>query len=281
MRQVPAEQVTETVERLFIEANYHLPPDMVSVLEKGEREEQNPVAKSVFRTILDNRRVASEGKLPLCQDCGMAVVFLDMGQETAVTGGNLENAVNEGVRRAYDKGYLRKSIVGEPLFERKNTGDNTPAILHVRVVPGERVAITVAPKGAGSENMSALAMLSPAAGPEGVERFVIETVRKAGPNPCPPIVVGVGVGSDFEGVAELAKRALLRPAESSSSHPRYAALEAELLRKINDLGIGAAGYGGTVTALGVNIEWAPTHIACMPVAVNLCCHANRHCSAEI
>jgi fumarate hydratase subunit alpha len=269
------------VERLFIEANYHLPPDMVSVLEKGEREEQNPVAKSVFRTILDNRRVASEGKFPLCQDCGMAVVFLDMGQETAVTGGNLENAVNEGVRRAYDKGYLRKSIVGEPLFERKNTGDNTPAILHVRVVPGERVAITVAPKGAGSENMSALAMLSPAAGPEGVERFVIETVRKAGPNPCPPIVVGVGVGSDFEGVAELAKRALLRPAESSSSHPRYAALEAELLRKINDLGIGAAGYGGTVTALGVNIEWAPTHIACMPVAVNLCCHANRHCSAEI
>jgi fumarate hydratase subunit alpha len=187
------------VERLFIEANYHLPPDMVSVLEKGEREEQNPVAKSVFRTILDNRRVASEGKFPLCQDCGMAVVFLDMGQETAVTGGNLENAVNEGVRRAYDKGYLRKSIVEEPLFERKNTGDNTPAILHVRVVPGERVAITVAPKGAGSENMSALAMLSPAAGPEGVERFVIETVRKAGPNPCPPIVVGVGVGSDFEG----------------------------------------------------------------------------------
>lgn len=281
MREVPVSKITETVERLFIEANYHLPPDMVSVLETGEQEEQNPVARSVLRTILENRLVASEGRFPLCQDCGMAVVFLDMGQEAAVTGGNLEDAVNEGVRRAYEQGYLRKSIVGEPLFERKNTGDNTPAILHVRVVQGDSLKITAAPKGAGSENMSTLAMLSPAAGPEGVERFVLETVRKAGPNPCPPVMVGIGVGSDFEGVAELAKRALLRPAGSSSSHPKYAALEADLLWKINELGIGAAGYGGTVTALGVNIEWAPTHIACMPVAVNLCCHANRHCSAEI
>ncbi len=281
MREVPALKITETVERLFIEANYHLPPDMVSVLERGMQEERNPVARSVFRTILENRLVASEGRFPLCQDCGMAVVFIDMGQEAAVTGGNLEDAVNEGVGRAYNKGYLRKSLVGEPLFERKNTGDNTPAIIHVRLVPGDRVTITAAPKGAGSENMSALAMLSPAAGPEGVEQFVLDTVRKAGPNPCPPIVVGVGVGSDFEGVAELAKRALLRPVGSASSHAGYAALEEKLLRKINGLGIGAAGYGGTVTALGVNVEWAPTHIACMPVAVNLCCHANRHCSAEI
>ena len=281
MREIPVETIADTVERLFWEANYFLPADMISILERGEREEENPVAQSIFRTILDNSRVASEGEYPLCQDCGMAVVFMDLGQEAVLTGGDLEEAVNEGVRRAYTKGYLRKSLVSDPLFERKNTGDNTPAILHVRIVPGDKVLITAAPKGAGSENMSAVAMLPPAAGAEGVVRFVLETVEKAGPNPCPPIVVGIGVGSDFEGVAELAKRALLRPFNERAAQEGYSELEARLLKEINDLGIGAAGYGGAVTALGVNIEWAPTHIACLPVAVNICCHANRHCSALI
>lgn len=281
MREISVETIAETVERLFWEANYFLPRDMVSILERGERQEKNPVAQSVLRTILHNSRVASEGEYPLCQDCGVAVVFADVGQEAFITGGQLEEAVNDGVRRAYINGYLRKSVVSDPLFDRKNTDDNTPAILHVRLVPGDNIKLTAAPKGAGSENMSALVMLPPAAGAEGVVRFVLDTVEKAGPNPCPPIVVGVGVGSDFEGVAELAKRALLRPFDERAPLREYAELEDRLLSEINGLGIGAAGYGGTVTALGVNIEWAPTHIACLPVAVNICCHANRHCSALI
>lgn len=281
MREIPSEMISKTVERLFLEANYILPPDMTSLLRAGEEKEQNPAARSVLASILENAALAAGGRYPLCQDCGTAVIFIDAGQEAAITGEGLEDAVNEGVRRAYEKGYLRKSIVGEPLFERKNTGDNTPALLRVRIVPGDRITITAAPKGAGSENMSALAMLSPADGPGGVEEFVVGAVSRAGPNPCPPIMVGVGIGSNFEGVAELAKRALLRPRGSKNPHPAYSEMEDRLLRRINGLGIGAAGYGGTVTALGVKIEWAPTHIASLPVAVNICCHANRHSTAVI
>ncbi|HCL79377.1 MAG TPA: fumarate hydratase, partial [Synergistaceae bacterium] len=205
----------------------------------------------------------------------------DIGQDVRLAGGDLTSAVDEGVRRAYKEGYLRNSVVSDPVFERRNTGDNTPAVLHVRIVPGERVHITAAPKGFGSENMSAVAMLSPASGREGVIDFVVETVRLAGPNACPPVVVGVGVGSDFEGVAALAKRALLRPLGEPNLDERYADLEREILRRINALGIGAAGYGGTVTALSVHAEWAPTHIAGLPVAANICCHANRHVSATV
>lgn len=281
MREISSEKIAQTVERLFWEANYILPPDMTALIRSGEEKEQSPTARAVLGTILENAALAAEGEYPLCQDCGMAVLFMDVGQEVLIMGDGLEEAANEGVRRAYEKGFLRKSIVGEPLFERKNTGDNTPALLRVRIVPGDKIKITAAPKGAGSENMSALTMLSPADGTEGVERFVVETVRRAGPNPCPPIVVGVGIGSNFEGVAELAKRALLRTADSKNCHPLYSELEDRLLCRINGLGTGAAGYGGTVTALGVKIEWAPTHIASLPVAVNICCHANRHSSAVI
>ncbi|NLA90485.1 MAG: fumarate hydratase [Synergistaceae bacterium] len=281
MREVSSEKIAQTVERLFLEASYVLPPDVASQIGSAIEKEQNPVARSVLKSIIENAELAAEGTYPLCQDCGMAVVFADVGQEAAISGQSLEEAVNEGVRRAYEKGYLRKSIVEDPLFERKNTGDNTPALLRVRVIPGDKFNITAAPKGAGSENMSALAMLSPADGVEGVERFVLDTIKKAGPNPCPPIVVGVGLGSNFEGAAELAKRALLRGADEKNGHPMYSELEERLLEKINRLGIGAAGYGGTITALGVKVEWAPTHIASLPVAVNICCYANRHCSAEI
>lgn len=281
MREISSEKIAQTVERLFLEASYVLPPDVMSQIGSAKEKEQNPVARSVLKSIIENAELAAEGIYPLCQDCGMAVVFADVGQEAAISGQSLEEAVNEGVRRAYEKGYLRKSIVEDPLFERKNTGDNTPALLRVRIVPGNKIKITAAPKGAGSENMSALAMLSPADGVEGVERFVLDTIKKAGPNPCPPIVVGVGIGSNFEGAAELAKRALLRGADEKNGHPLYSELEERLLEKINRLGIGAAGYGGTITALGVKVEWAPTHIASLPVAVNICCHANRHCSAEI
>lgn len=281
MREVSVEKIIEAVESLFIEAAYQLPGDMSRVLRSAALSEEGELAASVLRTIEENAIVASEGVYPLCQDCGMAIVFIDLGQDVRLIGGDLTEAVNEGVRQAYTKGFLRNSIVDDPLFERKNTGDNTPAKIHLRIVPGGEIHITAAPKGFGSENMSVVAMLSPAAGAQGVVDCVVGAVKKAGPNPCPPIVVGVGIGSDFEGVAELAKRALLRSVEERNPHPAYAALEERLLSEINALGIGAAGYGGTVTALGVNIEKAPTHIAGLPVAVNICCHANRHATGEV
>ncbi len=281
MRELSVTLIRDEVERLFLQAAYHLPPDMKEGLLRASRDEVSDLARSVLSTMVENSTAAAEGQFPLCQDCGMAVVFLDVGQDVHLVGGDLEAAVQEGVRRAYGRGYLRKSVVSDPIFDRRNTGDNTPAVLHVRIVPGGKVTVTAAPKGFGSENMSTVAMLPPTAGAEGVEKFVVETVRRAGPNPCPPVVVGVGVGSDFEGVTELAKRALLRPLDSKNNDGRYAALEERLLCRINDLGIGAAGYGGSVTALAVHVEWAPTHIAGLPAAVNICCHANRHGTGSV
>ena len=281
MRDISVDMIIATVARLFTDAAYRLPDDVLRALRAASDLETEAQAASVLKTIEKNALVASEGGYPLCQDCGMAVVFLDVGQDVRFVGGDLFEAVNEGVRRAYRDGYLRCSIVEDPLYERINTGDNTPAKLHIRIVPGREVKITVTPKGFGSENMSALAMLPPAAGERGVIEFVVETVGRAGPNPCPPVVVGVGIGSDFEGVAELAKRALLRPIGEHNPLPSYAALEEKLLEEINSLGIGAAGYGGRITALGISVEQAPTHIASLPVAVNICCHSNRHAATVI
>ncbi|MDI9370588.1 MAG: fumarate hydratase [Synergistaceae bacterium] len=281
MREIPVRRITDTVAKLIEEAAYRLPGDMLASLRAASDAEEEGPASAVLDTILENARVASEGVYPLCQDCGMTIVFIDVGQDVRLVGGDLADSVDEGVRRAYRDAYLRCSIVDDPLYDRKNTGDNTPAKIHCRIVPGTHVRVAVSLKGFGSENMSALAMLPPAAGEQGVIDFVVDTVRRAGPNPCPPVVLGIGIGSDFEGVAELAKRALLRPVGESNPAPRYAALEERLLAEVNSLGIGAAGYGGTITALGVNVEQAPTHIAGLPVAVNICCHSNRHASGVL
>ena len=276
LREIAAERVSDVIRDAFLEANTILPDDMHDLIRRSAAAESSALGRSVLSEILENIDLAARERTPICQDCGMAVVFMDIGQDVHIGGGSLESAVDEGVRRAYRDGYLRASVVSDPLFDRKNTKDNTPAVLHVRIVPGDLVRVAVAPKGFGSENMSALAMLTPAAGRDGVVRFVTETIAKAGPNPCPPIVAGIGIGGDFEGVALLAKRALLRPAGVPNPDPRYAALEADILKAANDLGIGPAGYGGSVTALSVSVEFAPTHIAGLPVAVNICCHANRH-----
>ncbi|MCF7936436.1 MAG: fumarate hydratase [Synergistales bacterium] len=275
MRLLPAEVVGNTVAELVLEASVAVGADVRSALEGAVEREESPMGRGVLEDILANLDIAREDRVAVCQDCGTAVVFVELGQEVLLTGGSLEEAVDEGVRQAYRDGYLRKSIVADPLYDRVNTGDNTPAVVHLRSVPGERVRIAVAPKGMGSENMSALRMMKAADGEEGVLAFVTETVRTAGPNPCPPVVVGVGIGSDFEGVALLAKRALLRPLGSRNPDGRYADLEGKILERVNRLGIGPGGYGGRVTALGVQVEHAPTHIAGMPVAVNICCHADR------
>ena len=274
MREISAQAVTEAVCRLCISANRNLPEDLKSCIQKCSAAEDWPIAKEILERITENFEIAADTKVPICQDTGMACVFLKIGQEIHITG-NLEEAVNEGVCRGYREGYLRKSVVADPL-NRVNTGDNTPAVIHYEIVPGDKLEITVAPKGFGSENMSALKMLKPSDGVEGVVDFVVKTVREAGPNPCPPIVVGVGIGGTFEKAAQLAKKALLRKVDSSNTDSYYAALEQELLEKINALGIGPQGFGGTTTALGVNIETYPTHIAGLPVAVNIGCHVTRH-----
>ncbi|GAB4252577.1 fumarate hydratase [Deferrisoma sp.] len=280
MRDVPVQAITETVRRLCVEANTRLGDDVVRAFERFRDTEESPTGRDVLEQLLENARIARDEGLPLCQDTGFAVVFVDLGQDVHLVGGDLYEAVNEGVRRGYEEGYLRKSIVADPL-RRKNTGDNTPAVVHVRVVPGDRVRITFAPKGGGSENMSGIAMLKPADGVEGVKRFVVERVREAGPNPCPPTIVGVGIGGTFEVAALLAKRALLRPGGEPNPDPFYADLERELLGRINALGIGPAGLGGTTTSLAVHIEAHPCHIASLPVAVNIQCHSARHKEAEI
>ncbi|GKI13892.1 fumarate hydratase [Oscillospiraceae bacterium] len=279
MREIKAEAVTEAVAALCVRANHHLPPDVQAALEKAQKTEPWPLARETLGLLRRNLDLALEQDLPICQDTGMACVFVELGQEVHIAG-DFEAAVNEGVRRGYDQGYLRKSIVADPL-RRANTGDNTPAALTLRLVPGSGLRITVSPKGFGSENMSRLAMLKPSDGAEGVERFVLETARLAGPNPCPPMVLGVGIGGSFDKVACLAKKALLRPLDQPNPDPYYAEMEARLLAGVNALGTGPQGFGGAATALGLAIETAPTHVAGLPVAVNVSCHATRRATAEL
>ena len=273
MRTIPAAEITEAVARLCIRANTVLPGDVAAALEACRASEPWPLAGETLALLQDNLAQAKERDLPICQDTGMACVFVELGQEVHIDG-NFEEAVHQGVRQGYGEGYLRKSMVADPL-QRVNTGDNTPASITVRIVPGDKCAVTVAPKGFGSENMSRLAMLKPADGVEGVKKFVVETVRLAGPNPCPPMVLGVGIGGSFDKVAALAKHALLRPLDRPNPDPYYAQLEGELLEEINSLGIGPQGFGGRTTCLGLSIETAPTHVAGLPVAVNVSCHVTR------
>ena len=274
MRELSAQLITETVRRLCMEANCHLPQDMRNCISSSLKLEDWPGAREILERIVENYEIADEENLPICQDTGVACVFLKIGQEVHIDG-DVNEAVNEGVRQGYRDGYLRKSVVRDPL-DRVNTGDNTPAFIYYELVPGDRVEITVAPKGFGSENMSRIKMLRPSDGVQGVVDFVVQAVEEAGPNPCPPIVVGVGIGGTFDKAALLAKKALLRPVDVANENPFYARLEQELLEKINALGIGPQGLGGRTTALAVNIETLPTHIAGLPVAVNINCHVTRH-----
>ena len=279
MREIQAELLTNTVAQMCIRANYDLPRDVLRQLQSAQAAEPWPAAQEILRQILENAELAAANAQPICQDTGMACVFIELGQDVHING-NLDEAVNEGVRRGYEKAYLRKSITADPL-QRVNTGDNTPAFLTVHLVPGDVCKITVAPKGAGSENMSRLTMLKPADGVQGVKDFVMETVKQAGANPCPPIVLGIGIGGSFDKCAALAKKALLRPLDQPNADPYYAALEKELLDAINATGFGPQGFGGATTCLGVCIEQLPTHVACLPVAVNVSCHVTRRASAEV
>ena len=280
MREVNVALITDTVKRLSIEANYFLGADIKESLEKSRKEETYELAGQVLDKIILNSEIACKEKMPMCQDTGMACVFLEIGQDVHFVGGNLEAAINEGVRRGYEDGFLRKSVVDDPI-RRVNTKDNTPAVIYYDIVDGDKVKVTLAPKGFGSENMSKIGMLKPSDGLEGVKNFVIETVKAAGPNPCPPMDVGVGIGGTFDKAAYLAKKALIRPINTSNKDEFYKDLEIELLEKINKLGIGPQGFGGKTTALGLNIETYPTHIAGLPVAVNINCHATRHKEAII
>lgn len=275
MRTIPVSQITDAVKEMCIEANLFLTKDMEEALKQAQKSEEAPLGRSVLDQLCHNLQIAGEDSIPICQDTGMAVVFLEVGQEVHFEGGVLEDAVNEGIRRGYTEGCLRKSVVSDPLI-RENTKDNTPGVIHYSIVPGDRVKITVAPKGFGSENMSRIFMLKPADGEEGVKNAVLTAVKEAGPNACPPMVVGVGIGGTFEKCALLAKQALTRPLDQRSEIPWVRAMEEELLERINRSGIGPGGLGGTTTALGVNINTYPTHIAGLPVAVNICCHVNRH-----
>lgn len=275
MRIFDVAEITRNIKEMCIEANYSLTEDMVSVIREAAKNEESPLGRRILNQLDENMKIAGEDQVPICQDTGMAVIFMDIGQEVHWEGGLLEDAIQEGVRQGYQEGFLRKSVVGDPLG-RVNTGDNTPAVIHYQIVPGDSVRITVAPKGFGSENMSKIFMLKPADGVEGVKNAVISAVKDAGPNACPPVVVGVGIGGTFEKCALLAKRALTRPVDQRSGIASIRELEQELLEKINRTGIGPGGLGGTTTALAVNIETYPTHIAGLPVAVNMCCHVNRH-----
>ena len=275
IRTVQTEIITETIKKMCIEANYSLSSDMVKAMRKAEEKEESVLGKQILAQLQDNLEIAASDMIPICQDTGMAVVFLEVGQDVHFEGGSFEDAVNEGVRRGYTEGFLRKSVVGDPIL-RENTKDNTPAVIHTRIVEGDRVKITVAPKGFGSENMSRVFMLKPAEGLEGVKNAILTAVKDAGPNACPPLVVGVGIGGTFEKCALMAKKALTREVGKHSDIPYVRKLEEEMLEKINCLGIGPGGLGGTVSALAVNVNTYPTHIAGLPVAVNICCHVNRH-----
>ena len=276
MREIPCADLQAAVAGLFLKANREISPDIRAAMEAARDAETSPAARYALTQLVDNYDCALEDGLPICQDTGMAIVFAEVGQEVHFTGGQFAEAVNAGVREAYQKGLLRKSVVSDPLFDRKNTLDNCPAIIHTSIVPGDKVHLLAIAKGFGSENMSRIGMLTPSAGEAGVFDYIVETARLAGPNPCPPVVVGVGVGGDFEQAALLAKRATARPLGQRHPDPRYAAIETRAMDAINALGIGAAGYGGLTTVLNVAIESAPTHIAGLPVAVNICCHASRH-----
>ena len=275
MREIDVASITGVVKELCIAANHELSPDMVNALLKAKEAEESPLGKQIFEQLSENLTIAKQDMIPICQDTGMAVFFVKIGQDVHLTGGDITEAINEGVRLGYIEGYLRKSVVSDPLI-RKNTGDNTPAIIHYDIVPGEEVTITIAPKGFGSENMSRVFMLKPADGEEGVKDAIVQAVKDAGPNACPPMVIGVGIGGTFEKCALLAKEALTRKTGEFSDKPHIAAIEKEVLQRINDLGIGPAGLGGRVTALAVNINTFATHIAGLPVAINICCHVNRH-----
>jgi fumarate hydratase subunit alpha len=279
MREIQASTIKETVAKLFIEANIDLGRDVLNAFDNAIKMEESPVARSILEELRENAKIAREEDLPICQDTGLAVVFVELGQDVHIYGGDLYEAINEGVRIGYQEGYLRKSVCHP--FSRKNTGDNTPAIIHVDIVPGDRIHLIAAPKGGGSENMSGLTMLSPASGKKGVIEYVVDRVRQAGPNPCPPIIVGVGIGGSFEKAAILAKKGILRPIGIRNIDPEIAEMEMEILKRANDLGIGPQGYGGRVTVLDVHVEIFPCHIASLPVAVNIQCHASRHKEAVI
>lgn len=281
MRTIEAGKITEAVAKLAIDANYYLSSDVYDALVAGQEKEESPLGREIFGLLVNNADIAKNENRPICQDTGMAVVFVEVGQDVHIVGGGLEEAINAGVAKGYEEGYLRKSVVGEPMFNRVNTKNNTPAIIHVYIVPGDKIKLILAPKGFGSENMSALKMFKPSDGVQAVKKFVVETIKAAGSNPCPPIVIGMGVGGTMEKAAFLAKKALVRPLNVRNAHPEYAALEQELLELVNNTGVGPQGLGGRITALALNIEWYPTHIAGMPVAINVNCHATRHAEIEL
>jgi len=277
MKNVSCYDITQNVKEMCIKSNHYLSRDMENALNKAICVEKSELGRQILKSLHENLDIARNDMIPICQDTGMAVIFVELGQEVHITDGNIEDALNEGVRKGYEEGFLRKSVVEDPIY-RKNTNDNTPAIIHYSIVPGDQLKLTLAPKGFGSENMSRIFMLKPSDGIEGVKRSIIETVDAAGPNACPPLVIGVGIGGDFEKCALMAKHALTREAGIYSEITHVKDLEIEMLKKINQLGIGPGGLGGTVTALAINIETYPTHIAGLPVAINICCHVNRHIS---
>lgn len=281
MREVDVKEVTAAVAKLCKDSCYYLPEELLKVYKDAVDKEESEMGKGVLQLIVDNAKLAKSKDVPICQDTGLAVVYMNIGQEVHFVGGDLYAAINDGIAEGYVKGYLRKSSVDDPLFERKNTQDNTPAIIHTTIVPGDKVGIVLLPKGCGSENMGALKMLKPADGVEGVIKFVVDTVRNAGPNPCPPVTVGVGIGGNMEKVAELAKYSLTRKVGEHNANPKYAELEKKLLELVNKVGVGPAGLGGSTTAVAVNIEYAPTHIGGLPVAVNLNCHAARRAEVSL
>ncbi len=281
MREIDVSQIIPVIKKLCIDANYYVNDDLMKKLREFMEKEESPVGKEILSQIIKNDELASELQIPMCQDTGVALFFIELGQDVHIVGGDFYSAINEGVRLGYTEGYLRKSLVDDPVIERKNTKDNTPAIIHTTIVPGEKIKIDFAPKGGGSENMSEVKMMTAADGIEGIKKFVVDRVKRAGGNPCPPIIVGVGIGGDFEQCAILSKKALLRPLDEDNPDPIWKAVEEELLNKINNLGIGPMGLGGRTTALAVNILTFPCHIASMPVAVNIQCHAARHKSAII
>ena len=276
MREIKANQIKDKIKELFLKANFYINPELMQRLKKALEEETSPIGKYVFNMIIENNEIASREEVPICQDTGIAVVFMEVGQEVHLVDGDFTEVINRGVKEAYQEGYLRKSVVDDPVFERKNTKTNTPAIIYTDIVPGDNIKLLVMPKGFGSENMSTIVMLKPADGEKEIVDFVVETVKKAGPNPCPPTIIGVGIGGTIDKAMVIAKKAIVRKINQPNKNPKYAALEKEILAKINNLGIGPAGLGGNITCLAVHIDYLPTHIAGLPVAVNVCCHADRH-----